>query len=276
MKMTLATLMLATLSLNVSAQTARDDIVSCYAYADITDQKPDTYQRDVVVMVDQTVNLDINLKKTVHMQLGQLLGSGDRIRIVPFSANAQGRYTDVIFDGTFDTGLTEDQRNAMNRIKLNKFHSCMEKQANGAISLVHKKLRDSFHDSEQTYPKTELAGSLMSVSNTLFSETGKRRKILILVSDMLENSDVSSFYSNGRVRIVDANAEFTKYAPLIPENALSSVEVFIIGGGYVMGGKVYSSQAALNSLKDFWTQIVAKAGGELTAFGTPQLLNNIE
>ncbi|WP_159822260.1 hypothetical protein [Colwellia sp. 20A7] len=276
MKKTLATLMIAALSLNSAAQTARDDIISCYEYADIKDQKPSTYQRDVVVMLDQTVNLDTNLKKSVHMQVEQLLKSGDRIRIVPFSANAQGRYTGVTFDGTFDTGLTEDQSNAMNRIKLNKFHSCMEKQANIAIRLVHEKLKESFHDSEQIYPKTELAGTLMSVSKTLFSDEYKGRKILILISDMIENSDVSSFYSNGRVRVIDADTEFAKYSLLIPENALSSVEVFIIGGGYVMGGKAYSSQAVLNSLKDFWAKIVVKAGGELSAFGTPQLLNNIK
>jgi hypothetical protein len=276
MKKTLAILMFTGLSFTATAQTARDDIISCYDYADIMDQKPAIYERDVVVMVDQTVNLDTNLKKTVHMQVGQLLGNGDRIRIVPFSANAQGRYTGVTFDGTFDSDLTEDQRKAMNRIKLNKFNSCMEKQTNGAIRLVHEKLKGSFHDSKQSYPKTELVGSLMSVSNSLFSGGNNGRKMLILVSDMLENSDVSSFYVNGRIRIVDVNTEFAKYAPLIPENALSSVEVFIIGGGYVMGGKAYSSQAALNSLKEFWAKIVAKAGGELAVFGTPQLLNDIE
>lgn len=276
MKKTLVTLILAALSLNAAAQTVRDDIISCYNYADITDQKPATYERDVVVMVDQTVNLDTNLKKTVHMQVGQLLGSGDRIRIVLFSANAQGRYTDVNFDGTFDTGLNDKQRSAMNRIKLNKFDTCMERQAGGAIRKVHEKLKDSFHDSEETYPKTELVGSLLSVSKALFSNAGKGRKVLILVSDMLENSDVSSFYANGKVRAVNANAEFAKYTALIPEDALSSVDVFVIGGGYVMGGTAYSSQAALNSLKDFWAQIVAKAGGNLSAFGTPQLLTNIK
>lgn len=276
MKELLTILILIVLSTNTVAQTARGDIISCYDYADLMTQKPDTYQRDVVVMIDQTVNLDINLKKTVHMQLGQLLSSGDRIRVVPFSANAKGRYTNVIFDGTFDTGLTEEQSNAVNRIKLNKFNSCMEKQTSGAIHLVHKKLKDSFHNNEENYPNTELVGSLMSVSNTIFSNTDKGRKILILVSDMLENSDVSSFYVNGRVRVINANSEFEKYVPLISEKALSSVDVFVIGAGYVMGGNAYSSQAALNSLKDFWTKIITKSGGNLLGFGTPQLLNDIK
>lgn len=276
MKKVLATLMLATLSLNVAAQSERDDIISCYDYAGLSEHKVSSYSRDVVVMVDQTVNLDVNLKKTVHMQVDQLLTNGDRIRIVPFSANAQGRYTDVIFDGTFDTGLSDDQRNAMNRIKLKKFDLCMDKQKSGAIQLVHGKLKASFHDSDQVYPKTELAGSLLTVSRTLFTGTGEGRKILILVSDMLENSDVSSFYANGRVRKIDEDAEFVKYAELIPNDALSSVEVFVIGGGYLMGGKAYSSQAALNSIKAFWSKVIEEAGGSLTAFGTPQLLGDIK
>ena len=134
MKKTLISLMLAACSLSAVAQTERDDIISCYDYADVAEFKPDSYSRDVVVMVDQTVNLDVNLKKTVHQQMGQLLTSGDRIRIVPFSANAQGRYTDVTFDGAFDTELSNDSRNAMNRIKLNKFDACMEKQKNNGNS----------------------------------------------------------------------------------------------------------------------------------------------
>ena len=275
MKKTLISLMLAAFSLSAVAQTERDDIISCYDYADVAEFKPDSYSRDVVVMVDQTVNLDVNLKKTVHQQMGQLLTSGDRIRIVPFSANAQGRYTDVAFDGAFDTELSNDSRNAMNRIKLNKFDACMEKQKTLAIRLVHEKLKTSFHDSEQTYPKTELAGSLMSVSKSLFSDAGEQRKILILVSDMLENSDVSSFYARGSVRTIDPDAEFAKYASTIPSDALSSVDVFVIGGGYLNGGRAYSSQSALNSLRSFWEKIIAQAGGNLSDFGTPQLLTDI-
>lgn len=275
MKKTLISLILAACSLNAVAQTERDDIVSCYDYADVADYKPATYERDVVVMVDQTVNLDTNLKKTVHKQLGQLLTAGDRIRIVPFSANAQGRYTDVVFDGTFDSELSDDSRNAMNRIKLNKFDACMKQQV-GAIRLVHENLKTAFHDSEQVYPKTELAGSLMNVSKSLFSDIGEQRKILILVSDMLENSDVSSFYGSGRVRTIDADAEFAKFDATIPSDALSSVDVFVIGGGYLNGGKAYSSQVALNSLRSFWEKAVTKAGGTLSDFGTPQLLRDIK
>ncbi|WP_350624531.1 hypothetical protein, partial [Pseudoalteromonas sp. 24-MNA-CIBAN-0067] len=74
----------------------------------MTELKPATSIRDVVVLVDQTVNLDTNLKKSVHKQVQQLLGPGDRIRIVSFSANAQGHYTDIAFEGEFDQPLKEE------------------------------------------------------------------------------------------------------------------------------------------------------------------------
>jgi hypothetical protein len=54
------------------------------------------------------------------------------------------------------------------------------------------------------------------------------------------------------------------------------VDVFVIGGGYLMGGKAYSSQAALNSLQGFWEKMIAKVGGNLSAFGAPQLLGDIK
>ncbi|GGW78999.1 hypothetical protein [Alteromonas halophila] len=258
------------------AQADRDDIVSCYDYAEVADIKPTTPLRDIVVMVDQTVNLDTNLKKSVHHQVQQLVGTGDRIRVVSFSANAQGRYTDITFDGEFDQPMSEEQRNAMNRLKLGKFDKCMEMQSTKAINLVHKQLKGSFHDSDQNYPKTELVGSLLDVSKTVFAENNTQRRILILVSDMLENSDMSSFYSAGSVRAIDADAEFAKYANSIVPTALSSVEVFVIGGGYAQGGSAYSSQSALNSLEAFWEAVVKQAGGTLKQFGTPQLLTDIK
>ena len=116
----------------------------------------------------------------------------------------------------------------------------------------------------------------MSVSKSLFSDAGEQRKILILVSDMLENSDVSSFYARGSVRTIDPDAEFAKYSSTIPTDALSSVDVFVIGGGYLNGGRAYSSQSALNSLRSFWEKVIAQAGGNLSDFGTPQLLTDIK
>ena len=258
------------------AETDRDDIISCYTYADMTELKPATSIRDVVVLVDQTVNLDTNLKKSVHKQVQQLLGPGDRIRIVSFSANAQGHYTDIAFEGEFDQPLKEEQRNAMNRIKLGKFDKCMEMQSNKAIDLVHEKLKASFHDSDQSYPKTELVGSILDVSSAIYTQNDTQRRIMILVSDMLENSDISSFYASGSIRAINADDEFAKYSAVVSPTALAQVDVFVIGGGYANGGRAYSSQADLNSLKLFWLKVIEQAGGSLKQFGTPKLLTDIE
>lgn len=258
------------------AQPDRDDIISCYTYAEVPELKPANAIRDIVILVDQTVNLDINLKKSVHKQVQQLVGQGDRIRVVSFSANAQGRYTDIIFDGEFDQPIEVEQRNAMNRIKLGKFDKCMGIQNKKAIELVHQKLKTSFHDSDQNYPKTELVGSLLDVSTAIYAKNEAQRRIMILVSDMLENSDITSFYNSGRVRAIDAEQEFLKYSASIPPTTLPLVEVFVIGGGYAQGGRAYSSQADLNSLKSFWSKVVEQAGGTLKQFGTPKLLTDIK
>ncbi|CUB04219.1 hypothetical protein [Marinomonas fungiae] len=276
MKKALLVCVMAAASQFVVAQDARDDIKSCYDYAQMSEVKPSKPLRDIVVMVDQTVNLDSTLKKSVHRQLQQLVTKGDRVRVVSFSANAQGRYTDISFDGQFDQDLPTNERNAMNRTALRKFDNCMEMQGSKAIELVHKQLKGSFHDSDQIYPKTELVGSLLNVAEAVFADIDSERTILILVSDMLENSDVSSFYSRGHVKSIDAEQEFAKYSASIPQGALHNTEVFVIGGGYVQGGQAYSSQAAIRSLEDFWHKVIAQAGGQLVKFGSPQLLTDIK
>ncbi len=123
-----------------------------------------------------------------------------------------------------------------------------------------------------------LAG-LKDISSKVRQSTAKR-KIVLLASDMLENSSVSSFYANQAVRQITPEKELG----LVKKNDLfgdfGGAEIYIIGAGLLAAdGKtpkgVYRSPQVMGALKSFWSQWFEKSKAKLIGYGAPALLNQI-
>lgn len=253
----------------------RNDIPSCYDYAQLSEYKPSQPNREIFVIVDKTVNLDINLKKSVHQQLQHFNQSGDKVTIVTFSALAQGDYTDIVFSGLFESGLSSEQRNSMNRMKLKKLEHCLDQQR-GAINSAHKLLASAFPTEQDSYPKTELVGTILNLSTDLVARSNADRKIVLVVSDMLENSDSLSFYRQGSVYIPSASDALATIDKAGFKGDFDHSDIYVIGAGFIEGAKRYSSQKSVNELESFWRSVITKNNGQLRQFGKPSLLTQIQ
>ncbi|SON48146.1 hypothetical protein [Vibrio tapetis] len=272
----LPTLCLAASVLSFGASAIeRNDIPSCYDYADVSEFKLGHAERELFVIVDKTINLDTNLKKSVHQQMQRFNQAGDKITIITFSALAKGAYTDVVFSGTFESALGKKSRDNMNRMKLHKLDQCLEQQK-GAINAIHKALAASFPQEEINYPQTELVGTLMNLSDDLIKRSTSSRKIVLVVSDMLENSATISFYKKGSVYLPDANKALTIIDKAGFTGDFDGSEVYVIGAGYVEGAKRYSSQKSVNELENFWRAVFTTNNAKLVQFGKPSLLVAIQ
>lgn len=252
-----------------------DDVPSCYDAVNLTEFKPVTGGRNLIVIVDQTVSLDENLKKSVHEQVEQFIQPGDQVQLVAFSANAGGKYTSVVYNGKFDSLLTADARNSIGKMTLNKFDACMKAQPKAKVKL-HQKLRDTFGVAGMEFPKTELVGSLFQISNDLISHGGQGRKVVLIVSDMFENSNVTSFYSKNRVRKIEAEIEIAKFNDAGIRADFGGADIYVVGAGFAGMGVAYSSQQALSSLELFWQKLFSANNGNLRQFGKPQLLSPMQ
>jgi len=252
----------------------RNDIPSCYAYAQLTEYRSPVEGRELFVVIDQTVHLDNNMKNIVHQQVQNFANAGDRITLVTFSAMAKGEYTNIPYTGLFENELPKDLRNSINRIKLRKLENCLKKQK-GAIKVVHKKLNLSFNDGDESYPKTELVGTVLSIGNDLISRSMAKRKIVLLVSDMLENSETLTFYHKGSVKVPSAEKSYNKIKEQGFTSDFAKAEMHVIGAGYIHGGKNYSSQQSMLQLEKFWRMILKDANLELKQFGKPNLLTSV-
>lgn len=252
----------------------RNDIPSCYDFAGLSEYKQSIPSRELFVIVDQTVHLDTNMKVNVHQQVQNFNKPGDKITLVTFSAMAAGEYTNIPFTGYFEQPLSSSVRDSVGRTQLQKLDSCLKSQAK-AVNGAQAKLKESFNDGEETYPKTELAGTIMSIGNDLVSRSQSEKKIVLLVSDMLENSETLTFYSKGHVNVPDAQKAYEKIANQGFHADFQGAELHILGAGYIHGGKNYSSYNSMKNLEGFWRLVFKDANAKIAQFGKPNLLKNI-
>jgi hypothetical protein len=123
------------------------------------------------------------------------MSPGDRITLITFSAYAADRYASMSLTGQMDLPISNDERRQISIPKLKKFDSCMKLQQGFVHHTIDLKLKEAFDGASIDLPKTELTGSLANFGLNIIAKSAAKKKIVLIISDMLENSDVASFYS---------------------------------------------------------------------------------
>ncbi|MBO9496421.1 hypothetical protein J7438_20390 [Thalassotalea sp. G20_0] len=272
------TLAASTLLSFPAGATVRDDFPSCYASLGASSPvQPDSPARELFVIVDQTLNPDKEIKRSVHRQVHSFLQPGDRITLIKFSAFIANNYTDVVLKGQLDRPLSTEARYDISKKLLKRFDACMKKQQVHVRKTIDQKLAVTFGREDMDIPKTELVGNLSGLGDSVVSRSNAPRKVVLLFSDMLENSDISSFYQSGSLKKIDADAEISKFRK---EGLLSNwgdAEVFIIGAGLMPAkyAKAYRSENKMRPIRAFWEQYFKGSNAQLAGWGQPALLEQI-
>lgn len=234
---------------------------------------------ELFIVVDQTTLFDNKLKQSIANNIRPFLKAGNAISVTQFSAFTQGHYTDVLVSVTLDNQIAEEQRNDVSKPVLSKFDQCQSNQPRQAGQLVGAALKSAFGGSSNHIEKSDVLSSLKDISARV-SQSQAKRKIVLLASDMLENSSVTSFYLNSAVRQIASDKELE----LVRKNDLfgnfGGAEVYVIGAGLLTEDAktskgVYRSPQIMGSLKTFWGQWFEKSKARLVEFGSPALLNQI-
>ncbi len=249
----------------------RDDFPSCYGLIGRPDLALAPPGRELFIIIDQTVQLDPELMRSVHLKVQRFLRPGDRITLLTFSANAKGRYASMPLTGRLDPPLDEKTRYHVSVPKLKKFDRCMKKQQRYARRTIADRLEAAFARAASNLPRTELAGSLAHFGETVIARSRAGRKVVLLVSDLFENSDVVTFYSRGAVRPIDIDHAIggIKNAGLYAD--WRGAGVYVIGAGFIGGGG-YRSEKLLRNLRGFWETYLQLSNAKLEGWGAPTLL----
>ena len=260
--------------------------ISGGVYADETNRVPSCYatnkmemaapapQHEVFILLDETTPLDDNLKAKLYSITQSLIRPGVRFSVLSFSAYAQGRYLNRHVAGVVELPLSEKARPSIGAKVLKKFDACMAAQELYGCNLALKAEKQVLDQATVDLKKSDVIANLSEVSH-LVKASPAPKKTLLVVSDMLENSSIASFYAKNAVRRLDPDKELATVAREKMLGDFGGAEVYVMGAGIVpeMGKAVYRDPKTMGSLKSFWQAYFTKSNGNLVEFGAPELLS---
>jgi hypothetical protein len=235
---------------------------------------------ELFVVIDQTTLLDSTLKQSVANQVRPFLAAGNSFSVLVFSAYIQGKYTQLLANGQLDHSLPSAKRNDISKPLLSKFDQCMSRQAGLAAQSVGGALRSSFDGTSGDIAKSDILASLKDIASKV-RQSPANEKVVLLVSDMLENSSLSSFYASQAVRKIDPSHELQLVEGNDAFGDFGGARFYVMGAGLLnnldkKSKAQYRDPKTMQALTSFWRSYFEKSHAQLVEFGAPALLNQIK
>jgi len=253
---------------------ARNDVPSCYKALKMTNPGTST-QKELFILVDQTTPLDKNMMMYTYKNMMNFIKNGYAVTIASFSANSNGKYTDVAYAGTLESLLPDENKHDIAKKVLRKYEGCMNGQYKFAKKKATKALVRVLKGANKNLPHSDILKSLNDISKHIIKPSKANEKVVLLVSDMIEHSSITTFYSKGNLKKVNTDAEMTKVKKSGHVANFGGAKVYVIGAGTI-GKKGYRDSSTLKMLTSFWESYFATANANLKAFGTPMLLEDVQ
>ena len=265
-------------------------LFSCVAVAGNNDAVPTCYNgkipaktavtdTEIFLVIDQTTLFDGSLEQSVADNARPFLKAGNAFSVTQFSAFTQGHYTDVMVSGRLDSELPKAVRDDVSKPALTKFDQCLALQPRLAGQLVGSAMKVAFGGSSSDIARSDIFASLKDISGKV-RQSPAQHKIVLLASDMLENSSVTSFYARQAVRQINVEKELTLVAANHLYGDFGGARVYVIGAGLLAEDAkhprgIYRPTQTMQALSEFWNTYFQKSNAELVEFGQPALLNSI-
>jgi len=253
---------------------ARNDVPSCYKALNISNPN-EAVQKELFILVDQTTVLDKNMMIYTYKNMMKFIKNGYAVTIASFSSNANGKYTDVAYSGKLESLLPKDAKHDIAKKVLRKYQGCMNGQYKFAKKKATKALVRTLKGANKKLPHSDILKSLNDISAHIIKPSSASEKVVLLVSDMIEHSSITSFYSKGNLKKINTKTEMEKIKGSGHMANFSGAKVYIIGAGMV-GKNSYRDSKTLGLLTDFWESYFQTTHAQLKAIGTPMLLEDVE
>ena len=253
---------------------ARNDVPSCYAALKMDNPNP-TVEKELFILVDQTTPLDKNMMIYTYKNMMKFIKNGYAVTIASFSANANGKYTDVAYAGRLENLLPDSAKHNIAKKTLRTYQGCMNGQYKYAKKKATKALVRVLKGANKKLPHSDIIKSLDDIASHIIKPSKASTKVVLLVSDMIEHSSITSFYHKGLIKKINVAKEMTKVKSSGHLTDFSGANIYVIGTG-VIGKKGYRDAKTLKRLTDFWEAYFANTHANLKAMGTPMLLEDIK
>jgi len=195
---------------------------------------------------------------------------GDSVRLYQFSAFLQEHYLSLQFAGLLEPPLEGRVRGRIGSNSLKQLDTCLSQQTTFFRQRFGQQFVASFGGPETDIARSEILSSLHKIGTDMAARPMNER-VVLLISDMLENSNVTSFYRSGRVRDINPQAELDKARALTTD--FGGARFYVHGAGLIGGQAAGSYRAGDTMLKleQFWREYLTQSNASLHGFGTPEL-----
>lgn len=271
---------LAILSISAAAMVSGKAIAQdCYGRPfarPLRDLAPPIEQREILVLIDQTVAFPGEISTHVINQIAPLQRPGTRITIGSFSYYSSRTRPFVHLSFFFEPGFPQHLERRASRARLNQLSPCLLRRRLDGIRAIRAELSGRFASTRPSLGRSDIMDSLRQFAGHLRASRARSRT-LVVVSDMLENSSGIRFYANGLFRLIDPAAEIERAsrAGLIAD--LRGITVYVIGMGTPPPELGLAARPAehMRRLEAFWAEYFARARAARVFFGKPFLLHPI-
>ncbi|MDD5406225.1 MAG: hypothetical protein PHE73_04685 [Sulfurovaceae bacterium] len=256
----------------------KDEVIgsnqSCYEKYGLKEQGEHGLH-NTFVLIDQTTVFDDKLEQNLLEKIKPLFAVGSSFSLIKFSTFSQEHYTSVVAETYVDKPMPQDQEDDTPIGKVRKFKKCLDQQTQAINTDIPSSISQTLRESNTSIDQSELLKSFQDIASSKIAQSTAHDKILIIASDMLENSSVTSFYANNKVRDINPVLELekAKKAELLAD--FKGARVYVIGAGLVVGKNNKRSISAINHLKQFWQMYFEASNAKLEGFGEPELLETI-
>ncbi len=253
----------------------RNDFPSCRP--GFFKEGPDkTSSRDLYIILDRTVSFNDVLQKDALRRIAAAITPGDHLRLISFSGLTQSEFTLVQLDGFVDSAATDEElETKIPASKVGEAKRCFAKQPEIVREKVIGRLRELLQNPLSAAKRSEILKALTVISRESIAEK-ERAKVVVVLSDMLEYSDIVSFYEHSTLKQIDTKKAMAaaQREQLVGEFARARI--------YVIGAAAAASESdaqrglkARRSLETFWTEWIAASNGLLAGWGEPALVQDI-
>ncbi|MGP1484618.1 MAG: hypothetical protein ACTTJC_00720 [Campylobacter sp.] len=245
---------------------------SCYEIFDIKDTNEQ--KNAVFILVDETAKFDNTIKSQMLFNLEQLLEPNTYFYVAKFSAFIDGFYNQLVFDIKIEDKLSEDEEYHISKNKLAKLHKCLKDQKPYVRTKLISNVSKLISPKNTQIAKSEILNALKDYSAVVKRNKAKN-KLVIIVSDMLENSAVTTFYAKGSLRKIDEIAQMQKarQAELIGD--FGGAKIYVLGAGLI-DNHSYKNSSVLRNFSNFWNEYFKASNANLIEFAMPTLKGAIE
>lgn len=261
------------LSAGAAGAGQRDMITSCYTMLKISAPKA-TLQREIFVVIDQTTPIDEQQQKALVNDVVAKFSPETAVTILTFSAFIGDRYADLAFSGILDRLPSQEERDDIPKAKLKDLDRCLQAQQQFAFSKVAETMSLGFGKPTDAIARSDILSTLKDISSNIIAASPAQQKDLLLISDMLENSSITSFYAKNSVRMIDPKIELGKIGGA---GNFGGARVFIAGAGSIIttGRKqveTYRDPKTMDALETFWREYFTRSNATMVVFGKPSLM----